>query len=43
MAKRGPEYWAAHELELRSAGLDPDEDDDWARPDNEVPELEPEL
>lgn len=41
MAERGDNYFREREAELRALGFDPDEDDDWARPDydDHTPEL----
>lgn len=30
------DYFAERSHALRAAGFDPDDDDDWARPDNEL-------
>jgi hypothetical protein len=38
MSTAGDRYWAAHEKALRDKGLDPDDDDAWATPDNDTPE-----
>ena len=36
MSTEGERYWAAHEAALKAKGLDPDDDDAWATPDNDV-------
>jgi hypothetical protein len=40
MAESGTRYFEEREAELVAAGVDPDDDDEWAQPDNDEPVYE---